>query len=121
MLHDARGRAELYDLQNDPAEKLNLAASAEYQGTVEELYGRLWKFIGQSYRPWHQPEYLFALDRPGRSFLRAVAFDSGREFSFPRGEPRIGMSQAVFGPDTSQAIHRTLPSEQELLRSLPYQ
>jgi len=120
MLHDARGRAELYDWQNDPAEKVNLAASAEYQRTVEELYGLLWKLIGDSYRPWHQPEYLFALDRPGRSFLRAMAFDSGRGFSFSRGEPRIGMAQAVFGPDTSHATHRTSPSEEELLRSLPY-
>lgn len=66
-----------------------------------------------------QPEYLLALDRLGWSFLRAVAFDSGREFSLSPGEPRIGMAQAVFGPDTSQVTHRTVRSEQELLRSLP--
>ncbi len=119
-IHDAAGRRQLYRWPADPEEKLNLSERPEYQDTVRALHGRLAGHLGSSVRPWRAPQYLTALDRPGFSFLREMAFHPPAGEGPPAAQPRIGMSQAQFSPDTSAPPGQPVRSDEDLLRTLPY-
>jgi N-sulfoglucosamine sulfohydrolase len=47
-----RPKFELYDLQNDPHEVLNLAADPDYQNKLDEMKARLKAFQRQTKDPW---------------------------------------------------------------------
>lgn len=47
-----RPRYELYDLQNDPDEVVNLAGRIEHQAVLAELAGRLKEYQGKTRDPW---------------------------------------------------------------------
>lgn len=118
-LQDRHGRVELYRWPSDPEEKTNLADSPEYDATAEQLREFLRATVQHSIRPWRGAVYLFALDRPGYSFLREVAFTpllrpptSFRDF-------RLGASQAYF-PADAPSSRRPVPSDEDLMKSLPY-
>jgi len=47
-----RPRYELYDLQNDPDESVNLAGNPEFRAVMDELCGKLRKFQETTRDPW---------------------------------------------------------------------
>jgi len=114
------GRQELYKWKVDPEEQNNLADSPEEQPTLQALRSRLITLVSNATGPWRGPEYLEALDGPlgppHLSLLQPKPFDPGA----PGTSFRIGWAQAFFKPDDSTTIRPTA-SEQELMRSLPYQ
>jgi arylsulfatase A-like enzyme len=116
-IQNSRGGRELYQWPADPHERINLAASADHQQTVRELHDRLERIIQRSHGPWRAPEYLYALDTADGPFLaqRAFAAVAGDAPSY-----RVGMTQAVFKPDPDTRPKRPPPSEEDLIRSLPY-
>jgi hypothetical protein len=118
-IHHATGRRELYGWVLDPAEQNNLAAQPELQETIARLHAQLAQHVRASSRPWAAPHYLMALDHPGTSFLRALAFETPAAAESDPG-PRVGMSQAFFPRDTSAPASQRVRSEEDLLRTLPY-
>lgn len=119
-LQDSSGRAELYHRPTDPQERMNLIHSVEHRQTVELLSRRLRETAGISFRPWRGPEYLSALDEPGRIFLKEIAFDPKWQSPPSPEQLRIGLSQAFFAPGQPSQRKRSKPTDEELLRSLPY-
>jgi arylsulfatase A-like enzyme len=109
----------LFDWRTDREEKVNLALSPTDLQTVHDLQERLEELVGRSVRPWRGPEYLFALGRPGYPFAHKILL---RQSLPPEsaGGLRVGASQAFFASGASGGSRRPLPSEQELLKSLPY-
>jgi arylsulfatase A-like enzyme len=118
-IHDSRGQPKLYRWPVDPNEQANLAADARHQETLRNLHALLLDHLGSSHRPWRGPEYLFALDGPGYSFLHQTTFG----LRLPSGQPPIsrpiGTSQAFFTPDPARPRNIS-PMDEELLQSLPY-
>jgi hypothetical protein len=120
-LHYASGRTELFRWQTDREEKVDLAEDPRYQATQKELHGLLMERIKNSVGPWHGSEYLLAVTRPGEGLV-GDGPPTGKPGLFSRnGERRVGASQAAFRPDKSSSPRRPLPSDQELINSLPYQ
>ncbi len=117
-IHHATGRRELYRWTDDREEQVDLSGRPEFQGAAGDLHTKLVAQVRTSVRPWLASHYLWALDRPGYSFLRETAFLPPPE-NAPRG-PRVGMSQAFFPRDPSAPSSQRLRSEEDLLRSLPY-
>ncbi len=120
LLHHADGKVQLYDLTRDPKERVNLADSPDYQEALQRLGAKLRMSVGSSLRPWRGLPYLFALDRPGYSFLREIAFGPALDASSIDPKQRIGAAQAYFAPDPARPSTRPLIPDEELLRSLPY-
>jgi len=118
-IHDSSGRAELYQWNADPQEKLDLSADPKYDQTLHSLHVLLQGMLGTSLRPWRGPEYLFALDQPGYSFQREALF--GEAFHSPPSphDRPVGTAQALFAPDAS-ATPKPLPPDVDLVNSLPY-
>lgn len=48
---------ELYDLQNDPNERVNLARDPRYSATLRELYVRMWELATEADDDWIASEY----------------------------------------------------------------
>ena len=119
-LQDSQGGAELYCWTGDPGEQKNLVASPEVRDVVSELSARLRREIQSSFRPWRDPEYLYALDHDGFSFLHAIAFGRGPVTEPVPPELRMGFAQSVFGAGDAPSRRRPTTKDEDLLRSLPY-
>ncbi len=120
-LHHSSGRRELYRWPTDPEESLNLSELPEYEGTLQALHQQLYEYVGLSFRPWHGPEYLFALDRPpDYSYLLDTTFGLKLQTSLPPHLSRVGACQAVLAP-AHPAPRQLQPEQRDLIKSLPYQ
>jgi len=119
-IHHATGRQELYRWPSDPGEKVDLSTQAEFQEVFHKVQGQLIARVRNSVRPWSAPHYLQALDQPGFSFLRELAFAPSTDLAPSTPGPRVGMSQAFFPRDTSKSPEKRIRSEEDLLRTLPY-
>ncbi len=119
-IHNAEGKSELYDWINDREEETNLARLPEYRQTLDNLQNQLRETVGRSLRPWRGPQYLWALDGPGYSFLRATEFGLKYASTLSEAPYRIGSTQAYFRPQESAPIVRPNTAEKQLLQSLPY-
>lgn len=73
---DGRVRSELYDLSEDPEEKLNLYDARKAERAVRELEASLLACIleGASYRPGAESENEFSIDDRTRQQLRAQGY-----------------------------------------------
>ncbi len=121
LIHDAKGHVELYHWPTDPQENIDLAQSAEYQRALETLERRLREYIALSHRPWRWTEYLLALDRPGRPFLEEAMASQKLPPDVLASRLRVGASQAYFASSRSSVSHRPLPTDEQMVKSLPYQ
>jgi arylsulfatase A-like enzyme len=119
-IHDSTGKSELYRWREDPQEQTDLSTHPGQRLTVEDLQQRLDQVVGTSLRPWRDPEYLLALDRPGHSFLSEALFGSLQEHAADFPVSPVGASQAFFTPGRRSSPKRPLPAEVQSLRSLPY-
>ncbi len=115
------GREELYRWREDAGEQNNLAALPEYRPIVAAMHARLCSLVAHSLGPWQGPEYLSALDEPGRPFLSMA--DSPAELaSLPNiPGPRIGEVQDQFPLKAVASLRKVKVSDVDLLHSLPYQ
>jgi arylsulfatase A-like enzyme len=119
-LDDSTGHPRLYRWRDDPRETEDLAVSAEGRAAVQILQGQLRVMIGNSVPPWRGGDYLFHLG--GQSpFLDGVLLSRPPQAALPRGALRIGASQAYFSGPQAWEQPRLSPSQQDLMRSLPYQ
>ncbi len=114
---DSRGHAELFDLQTDPTEAHNLAAAPAYQDVAQQLRAELEDTLARSALPWQNTTYLSVLDQPGKPFVPRAAADPAafRLIGWP-----VGSSQAYFAEQAPAPAVRPTPSQEDLLRSLPY-
>jgi arylsulfatase A-like enzyme len=119
-IHDSTGQVELYRWPVDPQETTNLAGHPEYQQLLIELHHRLEMLLGSSVRPWRGVEYLYALDRPGHSFLRETAFGASLPLQDLGTRPRVGSVQALFAPDPRSSQRLITEPDEQLIKSLPY-
>jgi hypothetical protein len=120
-LRDSQGKAELYHLPNDPAERTNLAGAPEYRQLTEALDSQLWEIVRKSLRPWRMPEYLLALGRPASTFAGSPASPVATK-SLSRPLPReIDDILAILPPKAPAGPGAVQPSDADLLHSLPYQ
>jgi arylsulfatase A-like enzyme len=120
-IHTAKGGEELYSWKTDPGEKLDLSALPEYQGTMHALHANLRSLVEQSLPPWLGREYTLALRGSGETLVKEPSFPNERGFSLLPGPRRIGTAQALFGDTQSIKERGHVPSQEELLKSLPYQ
>lgn len=120
-LRDAQGNEELYHWMSDPAERVNLGKSPEYQKLLKDLQIQLRATVNESLRPWRRPEYLSALGGSRRTSANAArgGSDLGAGSAHPPRLP-IGTSQAFFPRRAFMATQRLSSADQELLQSLPY-
>jgi arylsulfatase A-like enzyme len=116
-LLDSAGRAELFDWRTDAGETRNLADEAEFDAWRERLHSATESILARSLFPWRSVEYLQPLDHPGRPFFRRAA--ANPDAFQPIGWP-VGSSQAFFAQPLPSRVARPTPSEEDLLRSLPY-
>jgi hypothetical protein len=101
FIRDADENLQLYDLTNDPEEKLNLASSPEHRSELATLQSRLLESVQASSRPWLGEDYLPALGQVQHSLLfREHLVNTGRH---------------------AVEAQRSSPQDNELLKSLPYQ
>ncbi len=84
-----------------------LAGLPECHRTLENLQNRFEEKEGRSLRPWRRPQYLWALDGPGYSFLRASEFGLKYASSTAETPYRIGMTRAYFQPQQAAPIALT--------------
>jgi arylsulfatase A-like enzyme len=114
------GSEELYRWPGDPGEQVNLAASTEYYSVRAELRARLRSLIGKSLRPWEGPQFLLALDEPGRPFLNVGGSAAEVASSQQVPVPAIGEVQNRFPlkPVVTPRLKET--ADTDLLQSLPY-
>jgi arylsulfatase A-like enzyme len=119
-IRNSRGDEELYHWPSDPDERLNLAGGSEYGKIREDLRARLLTLASESLRPWQRPQYLSALDEPGRPYLNFTASFIGREPAPAYRHQRIGDAQAALPPRASAASQHQPAADEELLRSIPY-
>jgi arylsulfatase A-like enzyme len=115
-LVDARGHAQLFDWQADPAEQHNLAASPASQAIVGRLRSQMESTLARSVSPWWGTAYLAPLDQPGVPFARRALANPQ---AFPLLGWPVGSAQASFLAASPPATRPT-PAQQELLRTLPY-
>jgi arylsulfatase A-like enzyme len=113
-----KGDQYLYDWATDPSDKNNLSASPQGKPVVAQLNAMLRKVESNSSEPWAGPEYLFALSGSGS----AASDASGSSVKEPPafGGP-VGAEQAYFHPSVTPESSGPSKSEQELLKTLPYQ
>jgi len=105
LIRDAAEDLQLYDLNTDPGEEVNLAGSPEHQTDVAALQSRLFERIHTSSPPWLGEDYLWALGE--------------RQFSFLAARHMVhNWPSLKFQPPSAQKTH--VP-DNELLHSLPYQ
>jgi arylsulfatase A-like enzyme len=117
FLVNSTGSVELYDDQADGKETRNLAASPDLQDVAPKLRMQLQTILAHSVSPWLNVNYLSALDRPGAPFVN-LAVKNPEAFG-PVGWP-VGSSQAFFQSWAQEQTTRPTPSQEDLLRSLPY-
>jgi len=120
-IRTSAGNEELYSWTEDPQEERNLSAGPEHQATTQRLRARLKDSIEHSLEPWLGLEYLYPLDSPGHSFLRDCNLASRLRVNPLSNPQRIGAAQAFFNDNSPVTPQRPAPSEEELLKSLPYQ
>jgi arylsulfatase A-like enzyme len=120
MIRSSNGQVELYQWKLDPQEKSNLAELPTSQGVLRALQRRLVAATESSVQPWDGKEYLFALDGPGYSFLRDLAFRDPAMPSPAFSQLRLGACQAYFTRDHAAGPPRPIVPEADLLKSLPY-
>jgi arylsulfatase A-like enzyme len=118
---DSRGRVELYHWPTDPYEKVDLAEVSEYQNLVQSLRKEVVERVSDSVRPWRGSGYLFALDRPGYSFVRGASLGPPPQSTPFSGQLPVGASQAYFVANLPSTPSRSRSLNEEMLRSLPYQ
>ena len=117
-LRYSSGRREIFDQQADVAEKNNLAGSSAVQTVLQQLNSQMESVVAGSLTPWRAVAYLSPLDRPDMPFFRRAILNPS---AFPLLGWPIGSSQALFATSTpQQQVMRPTPSQQDLLRSLPY-
>ena len=114
---DSSGRSRLYDLRSDPGEEKSVAQTAAGGNAVVELRLSLTSEIAYSLLPWRGPSYLLPLDRPGGSFIELAIKERASFHPVPRPS---GISQDYFSHDSPTQVIRPSPSQEDLLRSLPY-
>lgn len=111
FLRDSDGNPELYNLASDPHEKVNLAASPDYQEEVREIQRNVVGRVRASSLPWLGETYLTSL---GESDFRLLTGKKFTHLSPPdrklqtkttkcfavcptsKGYPRTGFSQCPF-------------------------
>jgi len=120
-LHDAQGHEELYHWVSDPAERVNLANSPEYQQLLNDLRNQLRAAVNTSLRPWKRPDYLSGLGGSDPTLVNFARLGPEPDSSstHPPGDP-IGTSQAFFPRRASMTTQPLSSADRELLRSLPY-
>lgn len=111
----ANGRQYLYDWAADADEQNNLSLLPQYQAVVQRLHERLRQIEANSAGPWIGTEYLSAL---GSSKLIADKGPSGGS-EIPGEE--VGAAQAYFHPVIKPDGPGLDNSEEDLLKTLPYQ
>lgn len=116
-LFSSGGVAELYDLQNDPEEKNNLAGAPPQADAVQQMRAALEAELARSLLPWRRLAYLTPLDRPGMRFYQRVNAEPNAFASV--GWP-AGSTQAFFAQQAPSTLVQPTPAQQDLLRSLPY-
>ena len=119
-LIDSTGRRRLYRWTDDPRETTNLAPSAQGQAVIQNLQPRLRGIVHNSVRPWHGADYLLHLGKQG-SFLDAVLPSQPSQQGTTPSTLRVGASRAYFDSPQAWPPPRLSPSQQDLMRSLPYQ
>ncbi len=121
-LHDAQGNEELYHWVSDPDEKFNVSKSPENQKVLRDLQIQLRAAVTASLRPWRRPEYVSALGGYDRTLANTSQMGPqlGSSLAHPPGIP-IGTSQAFFPRRAFTSPQRPPSTDEELLRSLPYQ
>ncbi len=120
FIYYADGRSELFHWRSDPQEQVNLSDTARYRRTREALLARLDDRVRLSFEPWRGPEYLLALKQSGQPPTIEAGRREKPHSPFPGAEGRVGASQAVFAPDAGLNRPRPLPTDPDLLNSLPY-
>ena len=120
FIHNSSGNSELYRWRDDRQEKNDLSVDSQYRQMVEDMERRLDELVGTSVGPWRDPEYLLALDRPGRPFLNAALLGNLKAPAAHFPLSRVGSAQAYFTPGRRSSPKRPLPAEVQSLRSLPY-
>ncbi|MBZ5561392.1 MAG: sulfatase [Acidobacteriia bacterium] len=117
FLLDSEGHTELFDWQKDAAESQNLAASPALQGVIDQMRGQMEAILARSVSPWWQVAYLSPLDQPGKPFARRALANPE---AFRLLGPPVGSCQAYFQGRMSTPAAHPSPSQEDLLRSLPY-
>jgi arylsulfatase A-like enzyme len=119
-LDESSGLPHLYRWPDDPRETKDLAASPQGQAMLRRLPNRLLEIVRRSTPPWRGADYLFHLggDLP---FLAGVLLSRPPQSGMPDGALRTGASQAWFNRPQAWTPPRLSPSQQDLVRSLPYQ
>jgi arylsulfatase A-like enzyme len=119
-LDDSTGHPRLYRWTDDPREITDLAASTEGKAVVQNLQSQLWETIRNSVPPSRGADYLLHLGGKG-SFLDDVLLSRPTRQGMSDGILHVGASQAYFDNQRTWAPPRLSPSQQDLMRSLPYQ
>jgi arylsulfatase A-like enzyme len=119
FIHHAHGFEELYRWRSDPMEQSDCSQMLENQAALDALRARLESMMRMSLEPWLGPGYLFALNRPDYNFLGQCRLSERMRTKLLSPPRRVGTSQAYFGLDSAVAPRPT-PTDEELLRSLPY-
>jgi len=118
-IDDSTGRRQLYHWPDDLREQTNLAASVQGQAVVQGLQSQLVETIRNSVAPWRGAEYLLPLGSKS-PFLRNVLLTRSPQQMMSGGTLRVGASQAYFSSEEAWKPPKPSPSQQDLMRSLPY-
>jgi arylsulfatase A-like enzyme len=111
------GHVQVFDWEKDVSEARNLADSAGFQTVLEQLHLETESILARSTFPWRNFDYFQPLDQPGTPFFRRAT--ANRDAFRPIGWP-AGSSQAFFTEQSPEVTTPPTPSEEDLLRSLPY-
>lgn len=116
-LLDSAGRAQVFDWQTDVGETRNLADAVQFGPLLARFHSTMESILARSLFPWRNVEYFQPLDQPGSPFFRRAAANPGafQVIGWP-----VGSSQAFFADQALPRVTRPAPSEEDLLRSLPY-
>ncbi len=118
-IRNSRGQEELYHWTNDQTEQANRVSSPDCQQVLAGLRARLIAAVRESRRPWKRPQYLSALGLEGAE-IAAGSPDAVPGLATLRLTLHIGDVQDQFPPKLATASRRPQPSDEDLLRSLPY-
>jgi arylsulfatase A-like enzyme len=113
-------RSRLYHWRTDPLEQQNLAESSGNQPVVDRLRDTLLEIVESSYSPWRDSRYLDALAQFKLSGAAAAPASGTVGIGGALLPPAPGAAQALFPPNPEKNRRGTKPSDEELLRSLPY-
>ena len=104
-------------MQTDSPETHNLAPSPGLQAVTQQLRSQMESILARSVSPWRNGAYLSALDQAGVSFVRRSIMNTSafRLIGRPVGSCQASILEQLQAPPT-----RPAPSQEDLLRSLPY-